>query len=124
MTAYRELLGVYDADGGLRGEVTYIVGHLLHRRECALCDITHTWRRKPEWDAMTATLGTPFTLLHRNEVTDASARAVAENEGLPVVLGLDFDGTWHPVLRKADLEKADGSVAAFEGILREVIVPR
>ena len=73
---------------------------------------------------MTARLGTPFTLLHRNEVTDASAHAVAENEGLPVVLGLDFDGTWHPVLRKADLEKADGSVAAFEGILREVIVPR
>ena len=51
-----ELVGVYDADGGIRGEVSYVVGHLLHRRECALCDITHTWRRKPAWDAM---VGTP-----------------------------------------------------------------
>ncbi len=124
MAVYRELLGVYDADGGLRGEVSYVVGHLLHRRECALCDITHTWRRKPEWDAMTARLGTPFTLLHRNEVTDASARAAAEGAGLPVVLGLDSEGTWHPVLRRTDLEKADGSVSAFERILRETLVPR
>jgi hypothetical protein len=124
MTVYRQLLGVYDADGGLRGEVSYVVGHLLHRRECALCDITHTWRRKPEWDAMTAKLGTPFTLLHRNEVTDASARAAAESAGLPVVLGLDSDDTWQPVLRKADLEKADGSVIAFERILRDAIVRR
>ena len=44
-----ELVGVYAADGGLVGEVAYVVGHLLGRTECALCDVTHeTLRRKPD----------------------------------------------------------------------------
>ena len=31
-----DLAMVYDADGGLVGEVRYVVGHLLGRAECAL----------------------------------------------------------------------------------------
>jgi hypothetical protein len=111
------LVGVYDADGGLRGEISYVVGHLLHRRECALCDITHTWRRKPEWDAMVARLDVPIELRHRNEV-DAETLAAAERAGLPVVLGRDASGTWHPVLTRDRLKEADGDVAAFERLLR------
>ncbi|MGR2752670.1 hypothetical protein [Agromyces arachidis] len=110
-------LGVYDADGGLVGEVAYVIGHLLGRRECALCDITHTWHRKPEWDAMVDRLGVPFALAHRNEVTDAAALAVIADTGLPVVLALDRSGTWRPVLRRAELELADGSVAEFARLL-------
>ena len=46
---------MYAADGGVLGEVAYVVGHLLGRTECALCDVTHrSVRRKPEWDAMTS----------------------------------------------------------------------
>ncbi|MGR0218335.1 hypothetical protein [Agromyces sp. ZXT2-6] len=110
-------LGVYDADGGLVGELTYVVGHLLGRAECALCDITHSWRRKPEWDDLVARLDLPFELAHRNEVTDAAALAVIAEAGLPVVLGRDAAGSWHPVLRRADLERAGGSVAEFERLL-------
>ena len=40
------LIGVYDADGGLRGELAYVLGHLAGRAECALCDITHSAVRK------------------------------------------------------------------------------
>lgn len=111
-------LGVYDADGGLVGEVAYVVGHLLGRVECALCDITHTWRRKPDWDDMVARLDVPFELAHRNEVTDAATLAAIREAGLPVVLVRDSASTWHPVLRRADLERADGSVAEFERLLR------
>jgi hypothetical protein len=111
-------LGVYDADGGLSGEVAYVVGHLLGRRECALCDITHSWRRKPEWDAMVARLDVPFDLVHRDEVTDAAALAVIGETGLPVVLARDAARSWHPVLRRTDLEQAGGSVAEFERLLR------
>lgn len=114
------LVGVYDADGGLRGEISYIVGHLLHRRECALCDITHTWRRKPEWDAMAARLDVPIELRHRNEV-DAETLAAAERAGLPVVLGRDASGMWHPVLTREQLKEADGDVAAFERLLRAAL---
>ncbi len=39
------LIGVYDADGTLRGELGYWVGARLGRRHCSLCDITHALRR-------------------------------------------------------------------------------
>lgn len=112
-----EYLGIYDADGGVRGELAYLVGHLLGTMECALCDITHSWRRKPEWDQMVERLGVPFVLRHRNEVTDAAASVVVERAGLPVVLGRDANGTWHPVLERADLERAAGRVDAVERLL-------
>ena len=32
----------YNADGGIVGEVRYVIGHLLGTAECALCDITHS----------------------------------------------------------------------------------
>ncbi|GAA4047452.1 hypothetical protein [Agromyces indicus] len=112
-----DYLGVYDADGGVVGEVSYVIGHLLGRAECALCDITHTWRRKPAWDAMVARLGASFALAHRNEVTDAAAQAVIAETGLPVVLARDRAGGWRAVLRRADLERAGGSVDQFERML-------
>jgi hypothetical protein len=88
-----ELVGVYAADGGLVGEVAYVVGHLLGRTECALCDVTHgTLRRKPDWDAMTARLPVPLRLVHRNETTTAE-RTASERSGLPVVLGVRPDGS-------------------------------
>jgi hypothetical protein len=109
-------LGIYDADGGVIGEVSYVVGHFLGRAECALCDITHTWRRKPEWDAMAARLGVPFVLRHRNEVDD-EVRDVIAGIALPVVLGRDASG-WRPLLGRAELEQAGGSVESFERMLR------
>lgn len=113
-----EYLGVYDADGGLAGEVAYLVGHLFGTAECALCDITHSWRRKREWDEMTERLGKPFTLLHRNGVADAAVLAVIDRVGLPVVLARTADDTWHPLLERDALSAADGSVPEFERMLR------
>ena len=39
--AVRELIGVYDADATLWGEVSYWVGARLGQRHCSLCDIMH-----------------------------------------------------------------------------------
>ena len=65
----REFVGVYNADGGVRGEVRYVVGHLLGRAECALCDITHSpVRRKKQWDRFVVDRGVPWRLLHLNEM--------------------------------------------------------
>jgi hypothetical protein len=89
------LVGVYDADGTLLGELAYVVGHLLGRRSCALCDITHgRVKRKPEFDEAAASLGVPFELLHRDErspaltaLTDGALPCVvAEGDGDPLVL--------------------------------------
>lgn len=105
------LIGIYNADGGIVGEVKYIVGHLLGTAECALCDITHSpIRRKPEWDAMVAGLEIPMTVLHRNEVDEAVAQAMSHIE-LPAIVGLDPRGAVHEVLSAEDLDSCDGSVA-------------
>lgn len=89
------LVGVYDADGTVRGEVAYAVGHLLGRRSCDLCDITHgTLRRKPAFDRLASRLSVPFDLLHRDEQTDEMraltdgrlACVLAETDGGHVIL--------------------------------------
>lgn len=106
-------LGVYDADGGLAGELRYVVGHLLGTAECALCDITHSpVRRKPAWDRMVATLGLPFDLRHRNELTDIEQAATAAMQ-LPYVAAELGDGTYVEVLDAAALAAFDGDIERF-----------
>jgi hypothetical protein len=111
-----ELLGVYDADGGLRGETAYVVGKLLGRRHCSLCDITHSpFRRRPQWDALVARLGIPFRLAHLNELAPREHAVVAE-AGAPVVL-LVTEGGLRPVLEREALASAQGDVDRFGELL-------
>ena len=113
-----ELVGVYDADGGLLGEAAYVWGRLRGTRHCSLCDITHSpWRRKPAWDAMAAGLAVPIRLLHRNELEDDLAAVVAR-VGTPVVLGRD-DGEWFVVVGDEELTAMDGSVDRLGMLLHE-----
>ena len=113
----RELLGVYDAAGGLRGELAYAVGHLLGRRHCALCDITHSpVRRRREWDALVSGLAVPFRLAHLNELTAEEAAAVSRH-GAPVVLAVEHDGRLRLLLDRSSLESAGGDVQRFAALL-------
>ncbi len=106
-------LGVYDADGGLAGELRYVVGHLLGTAECALCDITHSpVRRKRSWDAMVASLPVPFDLRHRNELTDVEQQALADMT-LPTVVAELADGSHIELLGIEDLRACGGDVDAF-----------
>lgn len=66
--AVHELIGVYDADATLWGEVSYWVGARLGRRHCGLCDITHgMFTKKSQWQACEARLPVPFATYHRND---------------------------------------------------------
>src|SRR5918997_1904740 len=79
------LVGVYHADGGLRGELAYLIGKVRGTAECALCDVTHhALGRKREWRAMVGELGVPFDLVHLNERTP-EVRAASEGR-TPCVL--------------------------------------
>ena len=112
-----ELVGVYDADGGLLGEAAYVWGKVRGTRHCGLCDITHsTVRRKREWDRMVATLPVPVRLLHLNEL-DAELRAAVASVGAPVVLARDGGG-WRELVGAAELDEMAGSVSAFEAAVR------
>jgi hypothetical protein len=112
-----ELVGVYDADGGLLGEAAYVWGRLRGTRHCGLCDITHsTVRRKGEWDRMAARLPVPVRLLHLNELDDELAAAVAATRA-PVVLAREVDG-WRELIGAAELDEMAGSVSAFKAAVR------
>ncbi len=112
----REFVGVYNADGGVRGEVRYVVGHLLGRAECALCDITHSpVRRKKQWDRFVVDRGVPWRLLHLNEMPADVATLVAQ-AGSPLVLARTDHGL-QVVLTPGDLAALDGSVERFAAAL-------
>ena len=100
--AVTELVGVYDADGGLLGEAAYVWGKLRGTRHCGLCDITHgRVRERTDWRAARAALGIPFETYHRDDQPDAVRAAtsgmvpvvVAELEdGSVEVLGANLEG--------------------------------
>lgn len=120
--AVDRLVGVYDADGGLVGEARYVIGHLLGRLECALCDITHgPVRRKRDFDDLRARLGVPFDVVHRNE--RSAEVAAATRDALPCVVA-QVGGQVVDVLGKADLQQCGGDVAAFERALRAALDAR
>jgi hypothetical protein len=67
-TRVRELIGVYDADGSVVGEIRYWVGARLGRSHCALCEITHgPFRERSKWRELCDALPVDFTTFHRDE---------------------------------------------------------
>jgi hypothetical protein len=102
------LVGVYDADSTLRGELSYWVGARLGRRHCSLCDITHgSVRQRPEWKACRDGLPVPFDTYHRNDQPDA-VRAVAKGTS-PVVVAETTAGLT-VLLSPAELDACRGSI--------------
>lgn len=119
-----ELYGIYNADGGLVGEARYVIGHLLGLTSCSLCDITHSpIRRKPEWDAMVASLDIPLSVVHRNELTPDLTDWISTIT-LPAVVGKTDSGDYLVVLDADSLEKPEGSVSAFHKILVDALNSR
>ncbi|MFB7250695.1 hypothetical protein [Microbacterium sp. NPDC056234] len=113
--------GVYNADGGLVGEVRYVVGHLLGRTECALCDITHSpVRRKAAWDRMVARFPVPISVVHRNEL-DRQVAVVVSELTLPVMLARWDDGAVEVALDAGELATMAGSVDEIEHSLRSAL---
>lgn len=85
LVGVERLVGVYDADGGVLGELRYAWGKVFANAHCLLCDLTHRGlKRRAEWNALVEGLGVPFTLLHRNEM-DEPVRRVAGG-ALPCIL--------------------------------------
>jgi hypothetical protein len=110
-TVIRRLVGVYDADHTLTGEVTYWVGARLGRRHCSLCDITHgLFSEKAEWKSCKAGLPIPFETFHRDD-QPASVRT-ATNGRTPIVVAETADGMVE-LLEATDLEHCQGSPQAL-----------
>ena len=104
-------MGIYDADGGLSGELRYVAGKLLGRGKCALCDITHGWNPmgSKSWKQACAVSDVELELLHRNEAT---AEQLAASSGLPAILR-QGDGQWSEVLTKDEIAQYVGAPDAL-----------
>lgn len=114
----KHLVGIYDADGGVVGEVRYMVGHLLGRLECALCDITHSpLRRKLSWVRMAEALPVPLFTVHRNEVPAEVAQVVTLAR-LPAVFAVLAVGSAVELIGREELSALDGSVERFGALVR------
>lgn len=102
------LVGVYGADGTLRGEVAYWIGARLGRTHCSLCEITHgSVRVRPEWTACAQTLPVPFDTYHRDD-QPAEVRVAAAGSA-PIVVA-DTAGGIVVLLRPAEIDHCAGSV--------------
>jgi hypothetical protein len=111
----QRLIGVYDADGTVRGELTYFIGARLGRAHCALCDLTHgRVRERNDWKECRAALPVPFDLYHRDD-QPATARAAGGDEP-PCVLA-DTGSRLVLVLDGAALAACDGDLGRFTAAL-------
>ncbi len=116
--ALESLVGVYDADGSVLGELRYWVGARLGRTHCSLCDITHGLvREKEEWQGFCDQLPVPFSTVHRDAMPDDVSVAVAEAGGeLPVVVARAA-GRTQVVLGSDALASAGGEPEALGDLL-------
>jgi hypothetical protein len=113
------LVGVYQAEGSLVGEIGYVVGKLLGTRECALCDITHGGlREKPEFRACRERFAVPIETMHLDE-RDADVAAFTEGKTPCVVAKTD---SGFLMLLDADaLARCRRDVGRFEATLRQAL---
>ena len=106
-----ELIGVYDADSTLLGEVSYWVGARLGITHCSLCELTHgLFTKKPEWTKCAESLSIPFRLFHRDDAPHDVIAALAGH--FPAVLQRTNNGV-SVILTKEELERFDGRTSDF-----------
>ena len=113
--AVRELIGVYDADATVWGELSYWVGARLGQRHCSLCDITHgLFSEKSEWRDCRSQLSVQFTTYHRNDQPD-DVRAFL-GDRLPAIVARTDDGV-RMFVTADELETCHGDPQALRQLL-------
>ena len=113
-----ELVGVYDADGTIAGEIRYWLGARIGTVHCSLCEVTHgLFTQRSEWREWRASLEIPFNLFHRNDMPKEVADASSE---LPMVAARTADGI-KILLGPDDLDRCDGDLQAFIGALQAAL---
>lgn len=114
------LIGVYNADGGLLGEVSYVLGHLIGVRSCSLCDISHSpIKMKSAFKELRRRLleehGIALKMIHRNERNEREALASAGRE--PCMLLEHEDQSISMFLDSVELKALAGKVDSFEKLV-------
>lgn len=114
------LIGIYKADGGIVGELSYFFGHLVGLRSCSLCDISHSpIMKKPSFKALEKHLlskhGIEVRMLHMNERNERELKA---SEGREPCILLEYpDQSISMFLDSSDLTALSGSVSSLKKLI-------
>ena len=115
----QRLVGVYDADGTILGELSYFVRARMGGAHCSLCDITHSAvRERPEWRARRSQLPIPFETFHRNDQPD-EVRALLAG-AYPAVVA-KTDARWVVLLGPDGLSACGKSPARLISALKAAV---
>jgi hypothetical protein len=116
-----ELIGVYDANSTLLGEVSYWVGARLGITHCSLCELTHgVFTKKSEWKQCAESFTVPFHLFHRDDAPSDVLIALAG--AFPAVLQRTTEGL-KIILTKEELERFDGHTSDFAEWITNYLSP-
>ena len=114
------LIGIYKADGGIVGELSYFFGHLVGVRSCSLCDISHSpIMKKPSFKALEQHLrakhGIAVRMIHLNERNERELKA---SEGREPCILLEYpDQSISMFLDSSDLTTLSGSVSSLKKLI-------
>ena len=110
-----KVVGVYNAEGSLSGELRYIFKKLIGRGSCALCDLTHGWSptMKSSWRDACAQSSVEMVLLHLDELSVSQRAASSE---APVIIH-GRDDVWRVLMSAEEIARFSGDA---EGILKEI----
>lgn len=114
-----QIVGIYDANSTLWGEVSYWIGARLGQRHCSLCEVTHgVFRRKSEWDACAAELPFPFVTYHRNDMPPDLHHVVRGQ--FPTIV-LDDGIRPRVLLTDSDISRACGSPQTLAELIKTAL---
>jgi hypothetical protein len=114
------LIGVYNADGGIVGELSYVFGHLIGIGSCSLCDISHSpIKKKTSFKELEQHLleehGIVVRMVHLNERNEREQKA---SEGREPCMLLEYpDQSISMFLDATDLKALSGSVNSLKKLI-------
>jgi hypothetical protein len=111
-----KLIGVYDADATLLGEVSYWLGARFGLRHCSLCDITHSlFREKSQWrecqSRLEHDLHVEIETFHRNDQPDDVRACI--NGQYPAVVMRGDDGVVSLLMSASEIDACGASPENF-----------
>ena len=114
------LIGIYKADGGIVGELTYFFGHLIGVTSCSLCSISHSpIKKKASFKELEKHLleehGILVRMIHLNERNEREKKA---SEGREPCMLLEYpDQSISMFLDSTDLKALSGRVSSLKKLI-------
>lgn len=105
------IVGVYNADGSILGELNFAIRKVIGKSDCGLCDLTHGWNPfgKPSWRNACSASSIEIELVHRDELTSDQNEVAGD---LPAVIAL-LDGAWKELMSAEDISCFKGNGSGF-----------